>query len=124
VEGVSVIADTAGPGILRRIDPIRGVPMLQRKLDRFLQEQRPVWIYLRDQQCWIEDALIVEILGDLVTLRHEDDDDEERSSWELSVRLESIGAVSTRLASVNRSAASEDIATTGDCPEAERLGSP
>ena len=98
--------------------------MLQRKLDRFLQEQRPVWIYLRDQQCWIEDALVVEILGDLVTLRHEDDDDEERSSWELSVRLESIGAVSTRLASVNRSAASEDIATTGDCPEAERLSSP
>jgi len=35
--------------------------MLQRKLDRFLQEQRPVWIYLRDQQCWIEDALIVAI---------------------------------------------------------------
>lgn len=98
--------------------------MLQRKLDRFLQEQRPVWIYLRDQQCWIEDALIVEILGDLVTLRHEDDDDEERSSWELSVRLESIGAVSTRLATVNRSAGSDDIATTGDCPEAERLSSP
>jgi hypothetical protein len=121
---VSVIGDTAWPEILRRIDPIRGVPMLQRKLDRFLQEQRPVWIYLRDQQCWIEDALVVEILGDLVTVRHEDDDEEERSSWELSVRLESIGAVSTRLASVSRSASSDDIATTGDCPEAERLSSP
>ncbi|MCX5969257.1 MAG: hypothetical protein NTV57_16825 [Cyanobacteria bacterium] len=98
--------------------------MLQRKLDRFLQEQRPVWIYLRDQQCWIEDALVVEIQGDLVTLRHEDDDEDELSSWELSVRLDSIGAVSTRLASVSRSASPDDIVTTGDCPEAERLGSP
>ncbi len=98
--------------------------MLQRKLDRFLQEQRPVWIYLRDQQCWIEDALVVEIQGDLVTLRHEDDDEDELSSWELSVRLDSIGAVSTRLASVSRSTSPDDIVTTGDCPEAERLGSP
>lgn len=98
--------------------------MLQRKLDRFLQEQRPVWIYLRDQQCWIEDALVVEIQGDLVTLRHEDDDEDELSSWELSVRLDSIGAVSTRLASVSRSSGADDIVTTGDCPEAERLGSP
>ena len=98
--------------------------MLQRKLDRFLHEQRPVWIYLRDQQCWIEDALVVEIQGDLVTLRHEDDDEDELSSWELSVRLDSIGAVSTRLASVSRSSSPDDLATTGDCPEAERLGSP
>jgi len=119
-----VILYTA-PGLdLLRIDPIRGVPMLQRKLDRFLQEQRPVWIYLRDQQCWVEDALVVEIQGDLVTLRHEDDDDDQRSSWELSVRLDSIGAVSTRLASVSRSSGADDIVTTGDCPEAERLGSP
>jgi hypothetical protein len=120
----SVIEDTVRLGDLRRIDPIRGVPMLQRKLERFLQEQRPVWIYLRDQQCWIEDALVVEILGDLITVRHEDDDEDECSSWELSVRLESIGAVSTRLASVSRSASGDDLATTGDCPEAERLSSP
>jgi len=97
--------------------------MLQRKLDRFFQEQRPVWVYLQDQQCWIEDALIVEIVGDMVTLRHEDDDEDECSSWELSVRLSSIGAVSTRLSSVSRSLGCDDIVTTGDCPEAERLGS-
>jgi hypothetical protein len=122
--GNSVILHTAlGPDLFR-INPIRGVPMLHRKLDRFLQEQRPVWVYLRDQQCWIEDALVVEIVGDMVTLRHEDDDEDELSSWELSVRLDSIGAVSTRLASVSRSSGPDDIVTTGDCPEAERLGSP
>jgi len=38
------------------------------------------------------------------------------------VRLESIGAVSTRLAFVSRSTEMDDIPTTGDCPEAERLG--
>jgi len=32
--------------------------------------------------------------------------------------------VSTRLAYVNRVATAEDLATTGDCPETERLGSP
>jgi hypothetical protein len=109
---------------LPRIDPIRGVLMLHRKLDRFLSEQRPVWVYLRDQQCWIEDAVVVEIEGDLVTLRHEEDDDDECRSWELCVRLDSIGAVSTRLSTVSRSASVDDIPTTGDCPEAERLGSP
>ena len=98
--------------------------MLQRKLYRFQCEQRPIWVFLRDQQRWIEEALVVELEGDLVTLRYDAEDDDELHSWEECVRLDSIGAVSTRLASVNRSAASEDIATTGDCPEAERLGSP
>jgi hypothetical protein len=97
--------------------------MLQDKLDRFFQEQRPVWIYLQDQQCWIEDALIVEIVGDMITLRHEDDDEDECSSWELSVRLSSIGAVSTRLAYVCRSGSPDDVITSEDCPEAERLPS-
>jgi hypothetical protein len=98
--------------------------MLHRKLDQFRTEQRPVWIYLLDQQCWIESALVVEIEGDLVTLRYDDEDEEERHSWEESVRLASIGAVRTRLACVNLSADPDDILITGDCPEAERLGSP
>ena len=98
--------------------------MLHRKLYQFCAEQRPVWVFLRDQQRWIEEATVVEIEGDLVTLRYHAEDDEETHSWEESVRLDSIGAVSTRLARVSRSAGADDIATTGDCPEAERLGRP
>jgi hypothetical protein len=96
--------------------------MLHRKLSQFCLDQRPVWVFLRDQQCWVEEALVVEIEGDLVTLRYQEDDDDELQSWEESVRLDSIGAVRTRLACVNRN--SDEIITTGDCPESERLGRP
>jgi hypothetical protein len=96
--------------------------MLHRKLEQFLAEERPLWVFLRDQQCWIEDARVVAIEGDLVTFRYEEADDEEHLSWEMCVRLESIGALSARLASVSRSVGADDLATTGDCPEAERLG--
>ena len=66
---------------------------------------------------------MAEIEGDLVTLRYDDEDGDERHSWKESVRLASIGAVSTRLASVSRAAAAADeLPTTGDCPEAEKLG--
>ncbi len=98
--------------------------MLQRKLVQFCAEQRPVWVFLRDQQRWIEEALVVEVQGDLVTLRYDDADDDELHSWEESVRLDSIGAVSTRLARVSRSLCAEDVLTTGDCPDAERLSQP
>jgi hypothetical protein len=98
--------------------------MLHRKLERFRLEQRPVWIYLLDQQRWIERALVVEIEGDLVTLRYDDEDGDDRHSWEESVRLASIGAVSTRLACVSRLTNADDLPVTGDFPEAERLGSP
>jgi len=97
--------------------------MLHRKLDQFCSEKRPVWVFLRDQQRWIEQAIVVEIVGDLVTLRYEMADDDERHSWEESVRLESIGAVSTRLASFSRSGCAEDLETAEDCPESERLHS-
>ena len=96
--------------------------MLHRKLSNYSQEQRPIWVFLRDQQCWIEAAQVVEIEGDLVTLRYHEDDDEELISWEECVRLDSIGAVRTRLAAVSRS--TDEILTTGDCPEAERFGRP
>jgi hypothetical protein len=94
--------------------------MLHRRLSQFSIEQRPVWVFLKDQQCWIEEARVVEIDGDLVTLRYQEEDEEERFTWEESVRLDSIGAVRTRLASLN--CGSEEISTTSDCPEAERLG--
>jgi hypothetical protein len=119
-----VVIDTATPVDLPRIDPIGVATMLHRKLDQYLADQRPVWVFLADQQCWIEEAQVVAIEGDLVTFRYEELDEEDLQSWEISVRLSSIGAVSTRLASVSRSANAEEIVTTGDCPEAERLGSP
>lgn len=97
--------------------------MLHRKLDQFLAEARPVWVFLRDQQRWIEAATIVEIQGDLVTLRYDAQDDDEMHSWLESVRLDSIGAVSTRLSYVSRHGAASDLATADDCPEAEKLGS-
>lgn len=99
-------------------------PMLHRKLYQFCSEQRPVWVFLRDQQRWIEEATVVEIEGDLVTLRYHAEDDDETHSWEESVRLDSIGAVSTRLAYVCRSGSSDDVITSEDCPEAERLSNP
>jgi hypothetical protein len=98
--------------------------VLHQKLNQYCSEERPVWVFLRDQQRWIEEALVVEIDEDLVTLRYDDEDEDERQTWEESVRLDSIGAVSTRLAYVNRVATAEDLATTGVCPETERLGSP
>ena len=97
--------------------------MLHRKLYQFCSEQRPVWVFLRDQQRWIEEALVVEIQGDLVTLRYDAEDGDDSHSWEESVRLDSIGAVSTRLSYVNRSGG-DDLPTSEDCPEAERLSQP
>jgi hypothetical protein len=97
--------------------------MLQRRLYRYQCEQRPIWVFLRDQQRWIEEALVVELEGDLVTLRYDADDEDEMHSWEETVRLDSIGAVSTRLAYFSRSTLPDDIEVTGDCPESERLSS-
>jgi hypothetical protein len=65
----------------------------------------------------------VEIAGDLVTLRYDAEDEDEVHSWEESVRLDSIGAVSTRLAYFSRSAQAEDLETADDCPESEQLRS-
>ena len=97
--------------------------MLHRKLEQFCSEQRPVWVFLRDQQRWIEQALVVELEGDLVTLRYDAEDDDELHSWEECVRLDSIGAVSTRLAFFSRSTEADDIEVTGECPESEQLPS-
>ena len=98
--------------------------MLLQKLNQYYSEERPVWVFLRDQQRWIEEALVIEIKDDVVTLRYDDEEEDERQTWEESVRLDSIGAVSIRVAYLNRVATAEDLATTGDCPETERLGSP
>jgi hypothetical protein len=74
---------------------------------------------LRDQQRWIERARIIDIEGDLVTLRYETEEEDEVCSWEEMVRLESIGAVTQKLASVPRG--NVEPLMTEDCPEAERI---
>ncbi len=76
-------------------------------------------MFLRDQQRWIERARIIDIEGDLVTLRYETEEEDEVCSWEEMVRLESIGAVTQKLASVPRG--NVEPLLTEDCPEAERI---
>ncbi|BAQ63299.1 hypothetical protein GM3709_64 [Geminocystis sp. NIES-3709] len=78
-----------------------------------------VSVFLRDQQRWIEDAQIIGIEGDIVVIRYEMEEDYENSSWEEFVRLESIGAVSRKLASVPRGYG--EIQVSDDCPEAEQI---
>ncbi len=93
--------------------------MLHRKIYQLCCDGREVSIFLRDQQRWIENARILDIEGDLVTLRYEEDHEDEICSWEEMVRLESIGAVTQKLASVPRG--NVDPLVSDDCPEAERI---
>lgn len=93
--------------------------MLHRKIYQFCTDGREVCIFLRDQQRWIENACIVSLEGDLVTIRYETEEDDEISSWEEMVRLESIGAVSLKLASVSRF--NTDILVSDECPDAEQI---
>ena len=93
--------------------------MLHRKIYQLCTEGREVSIFLRDQQRWIEEATIVSLEGDLVTIRYETEEDDEISSWEEMVRLESIGAVSQKLASVSRY--NTEISIAEDCPDAEQI---
>ncbi|MEM8779718.1 MAG: DUF6679 family protein [Cyanobacteria bacterium P01_G01_bin.49] len=93
--------------------------MLHRKIYQLCTENREVCLFLRDQQRWIEAATIVSLEGDLVTIRYETEEDDEISSWEEMVRLESIGAISQKLASVSRY--NSDITISDDCPEAEQI---
>ena len=67
----------------------------------------------------IERARILDIEGDLVTLRYETEEDDEICSWEEMIRLESIGSVMQRLAAVPRG--EFDFPLAEECPETERL---
>ncbi len=93
--------------------------MLNRKIYQLCCDGREVSIFLRDQQRWIERARIIDIEGDLVTLRYETDEEDELCSWEEMVRLESIGAITQKLASVPRGNAEPLV--SDDCPEAEQI---
>lgn len=93
--------------------------MLHRKIGQLYQNGHEVCIFLRDQQRWIDNGKIVDFEGDLVTIRYETEEDEELCSWEEMVRLESIGSVMRKLASVPKY--NSDIAIADDCPEAEQI---
>ena len=93
--------------------------MLHRKIYQFCTDGQEVCLYLRDQQRWIENARIIALEGDLVTIRYETEEDDEVSSWEEMVRLESVGAVSRKLASVSR--VNTEILVSDECPESEQI---
>lgn len=93
--------------------------MLHRKIYQLYQDGREICIFLRDQQRWIENGRIVDFEGDLVTIRYETEEDDEISSWEEMVRLESIGAVTQKLASVPK--INTELSIAEECPEAEQI---
>jgi DNA-binding transcriptional ArsR family regulator len=95
--------------------------MLNRKIYQLCTDGSEVSIYLRDQQRWLEGAHIVDLEGDLVTIRYEIDDEDEISSWEEMVRIESIGALTRKLASVPRGDVEIAIADDCDCPASEQI---
>ena len=96
--------------------------MLHRKIYQLCCDGREVCIFLRDQQRWIERARILDIEGDLVTLRYELDEEDEVSAWEELVRLDSIGSISQKISSVSRFGFEPTVSE--DCPDAERLDMP
>lgn len=96
--------------------------MLHRKIYQLSREGTETWIYLRDQGRWLERARILDIEGDLVTVRYETEDEDEICAWEEMIRLESIGSVTRRLSSVPKGRTSaSDLPISDECPEAERL---
>ena len=96
--------------------------MLHRKIYELCWYAREICIFLRDQQRWIELARIIDIEVDLVTLRYETEEEDEICSWEEMFRLESIGAVTQKLASVPRG--NVEPLLTEECPDAERIRNP
>jgi len=93
--------------------------MLDRKIYQLCKDGREVCIFLRDQQRWIECAHIIDIEGDLVTVRYETEEDDEVCAWEEILRLDSIGSLTQKLSSVLRG--DYDLPVSDECPEAEQL---
>jgi len=93
--------------------------MLHRKINQICNDEKEVCIFLRDQQRWIESATITAFEGEILTIRYETEEEDEVSSWEEMVRLESVGAITQKLASVSK--LQMDIQVSEDCPEAEQI---
>jgi hypothetical protein len=96
--------------------------MLYRKLYQLYNEGQEIGLYLKDQQRYIERARIIDIEGDLITIRYETEEEDEVSSWEDMVRLDSIGAISRKLASVPKG--HYELLISEDCPDTEKLSNP
>ncbi|WP_287128625.1 DUF6679 family protein [Candidatus Cyanaurora vandensis] len=96
--------------------------MLHRKIYQFSQDGGEVWIYLRDQGRWLERAKVLDIEGELVTVRYETEEEDEICAWEEMIRLDSIGSITRRLSSVPKGRMHMgDLLVSEDCPEAERM---
>ncbi|WP_218081153.1 DUF6679 family protein [Anthocerotibacter panamensis] len=96
--------------------------MLHRKIYQLSQDGGEVWMYLRDQGRWLERAKILDIEGDLVTVRYETEEEDEVCAWEEMIRLDSIGSITRRLSSVPKGRMhAGDLLVSEDCPEAERM---
>ena len=93
--------------------------MLHRKINQICNDEKEVCIFLRDQQRWIESAKITAFEGEILTIRYETEEDDEVSSWEELVRLESVGAITQKLASVPK--VDVELSISEDCPEAEQI---
>ena len=98
--------------------------MLDRKLYQAQCDGRPVWVFLSDQQRWIEQAEVLEVNSGLVTFRYETEDEGELQAWQETVRLESVGSLMSRLSSVPCSGGSEELPTAECCPEEEQVRNP
>ncbi len=95
--------------------------MFDRKLYQAQCEGSPVWVFLSDQQRWIEQAQVMDISGGVVTLRYETDEEGELQAWQEMVRLDSVGSVMSRLSSVPRNGSGDDLPTAEDCPLEEQV---
>jgi hypothetical protein len=96
--------------------------MLHRKIYQLYSDGHEVCIFLRDQQRWLDRARITDIEGDLVTIRYETDEEDEICAWEEMVRLESIGSIQRKIASVPKG--DVEPVVSEDCPDAERIHNP
>jgi len=61
--------------------------LLHRMFYPFFIDVQEVCIFLRDPHRWIDNARIVDLASDLVTMRYETEEEDEISSWEEMVRL-------------------------------------
>ncbi|MCS6959692.1 MAG: DUF6679 family protein [Pseudanabaenaceae cyanobacterium SKYGB_i_bin29] len=96
--------------------------MLHRKIYQLCEAKSDVWIYLKDQGRLVERAKILDIEGDVVTIRYETEEEDEVCAWEEMVRLDSIGSISKRISSVPRTHVDPaDIPTAEECHPSEQI---
>jgi len=98
--------------------------MLHQKLGQICRDGKEVSIYLREQGRWLERAKILEVIGELVIVRYETEDEDEICSWEEIIRMESIGSVAQRLATIPKGQFTlSDLPVADECPQVEMMAS-